>query len=620
MNINLVYEGKDYNFDIPNGVTIDYLKELSSKIFNSEKELLDLVYNNEKFSIEDNNTLIRDLIPDGETNAVLTVQINKNLKNKSKNNSKKVIPLVNLKQKNLDSTINEAADENITSENNKNEKKMKKKKTLVLYNKKDKEKEMKLFENQNMNKNGKENKNINNFKTNINSNDFKTNFTNLKNNKIKLLFSGVGEKISNNNIQNNLKEKEFNKKLLFESTYIKKNNELLSLIKEFNEQIKKIYLILYKKYKTSGITSNNISSFSSNNTSRSQINLSINNNYYYELSLYEKKLISFLERQIQFYKSILEIIRKYDNNINFNKLTEFYNKLITFNYRDNINMEKLKPIKLSSIPSKKLFSSNSSKNLSTLNSNANTNRLPLIKNKNASSPIIQEKSRNILTNNINGINSMKTNNSINFKQINENMEIKNKLTNSINIEKKNTKPKKNTNNEDINLLSPINHMNNSIIKNNPKSKNNSNINLINNDDISEKSSDESNDNKSKHNANNIKKVKTINNISPIALKRRSSLSNIKSSKLTNDKENGNNNNDERFMVRGSIKFGNKLKNTLDKKLLADNLGGNKIKKDKKIKDIDVSNMTINDSNFAREKHFTPKKIRKNSINKYDFLV
>ena len=158
MNINLVYEGKDYNFDIPNGVTIDYLKELSSKIFNSEKELLDLVYNNEKFSIEDNNTLIRDLIPDGETNAVLTVQINKNLKNKSKNNSKKVIPLVNLKQKNLDSTINEAADENITSENNKNEKKMKKKKTLVLYNKKDKEKEMKLFENQNMNKNGKENK------------------------------------------------------------------------------------------------------------------------------------------------------------------------------------------------------------------------------------------------------------------------------------------------------------------------------------------------------------------------------------------------------------------------------------------------------------------------------
>ena len=50
MNINLIYEGKNYNFDIPNNVTIDYLKELSSKIFNSEKELLDLIYNNRKIN------------------------------------------------------------------------------------------------------------------------------------------------------------------------------------------------------------------------------------------------------------------------------------------------------------------------------------------------------------------------------------------------------------------------------------------------------------------------------------------------------------------------------------------------------------------------------------------
>ena len=106
MNINLVYEGKDYNFDIPNGVTIDYLKELSSKIFNSEKELLDLVYNNEKVENSDNNILIRDLIPEGETNAILTVQINKNLKNNKKNDNKKVVPLVNLRQRNVDNPIN----------------------------------------------------------------------------------------------------------------------------------------------------------------------------------------------------------------------------------------------------------------------------------------------------------------------------------------------------------------------------------------------------------------------------------------------------------------------------------------------------------------------------------
>ena len=95
MNINLIYEGKDYNFDIPNSVTIDYIKELSSKIFNSDKALLDLLYNNKKFENKDDNTLLRDLIPEGETNTVLTVQINKD----SNNNKNEVTPLVILKNK-----------------------------------------------------------------------------------------------------------------------------------------------------------------------------------------------------------------------------------------------------------------------------------------------------------------------------------------------------------------------------------------------------------------------------------------------------------------------------------------------------------------------------------------
>ena len=632
MNINLVYEGKDYNFDIPNGVTIDYLKELSSKIFNSEKELLDLVYNNEKFSIDDNNTLIRDLIPEGETNAVLTVQINRNLKNKSKNDSKKLIPLVNLKQKNIEKTIiNEASDENIKIENNKNEKKVEKKKTLILYSKKEKEKEkeIKVNENKNMNQNEKEYKSINNFKANrdINSNNFRTN---LKNNKLRLVFNGVGGKILDNSFKNNLKEKEFSKKLIFESAYIKKNNELLFLIKEFNERIKKLYFILYKNYKNSGLTSNNLSSFSSNNTSRSTINLSINNNYYYELALYEKKLINFLEKQIQFYKSILEIIKKYDNNVTFNQLTEFYNKLIAYNYIDNANIEKLKPIKLTRGPSKKLINSNSSINLSILNSNNNkTNKLPIINNKNTNSPVTQEKSRNALLGNNNGINSLKTNNSINYKQINENlnMENKNKLTKSINyIEMKNSKLKQNNYNEDANLLTPTHNINNSMNKNKPFSKNASNNNIINNiDSMSEKSSDE---NKSNNALNNIKinnsNNKGINNISPIHLKRRGSLSNIKISKLSNEKDNGNNTNDEKFIFRSSIRNMNKLKNPLGKAVILEdfrkNDNNNKTKKDKKIKDINISSMTVNDSNFAREKHFTPKKNKKNCINKYDFLV
>jgi hypothetical protein len=108
MNINLIYEGKNYNFDIPNNVTMDYLKELSSKIFNSEKDLLDIIYKNKKITDNSDNTLIRDLIPEGESNAILTVQINKNNNNKSilKRKKERKKSYENLKKKNSIEEIN----------------------------------------------------------------------------------------------------------------------------------------------------------------------------------------------------------------------------------------------------------------------------------------------------------------------------------------------------------------------------------------------------------------------------------------------------------------------------------------------------------------------------------
>ena len=614
MNINLVYEGKDYNFDIPNGVTIDYLKELSSKIFNSEKELLDLIYNNEKVSNNDDKTLIRDLIPEGETNAVLTVQINKNLKKSTKNNSKKIIPLVNLKQKNIES-INED-DENIVNEKIKNKNK-KNEKNIIK-----EKKEIKSFDNQ-IRKEGN-----NHFKNNVNT----KNFTNNIKIKKKIVFNGVGDKISNNNFHTNFLEKELNQKILFETAFLKKNNEFFTLIKEFNEKIKKLYLMLYKKFKNSGLASNNISSFSSNNTSRSTINLSINNNYFYELSLFEKRIINFQEKQIQLYKSLLEILKKYDINVNFNKLTEFYNKLIIININDNknINLEKLKSIKLTSFPSKKIINTNSSKNLSFSNTINNANKLPLINNSIAGSPIYKDNSRNILINNANIIKSSNTTNNMTYNSNKENNDNIIKLTNNnSNCELNKSKIKNNIPNEDNNLPSKHNKINNNICKNN------SNKNLINNKDIaSEKKSDENNID----NFNNyIKKVttniinkniynsinKNINNISPIKILRRGSVSNFRVRKLSdkyNEKENANNIiYEESNAKRSSLKNG---RYSPDKRIdiedskKNDNLGGKKIK----IKDINVSTMTVNDSNFAREKHFDQKKNKKNSINKYDFLV
>ena len=128
------------------------------------------------------------------------------MKNKPKYKSNKITPLVNLKQKYIDSTIKEEV-ENINRENNKSDiLNIKKKKTEIKTQKHKKEKEIKIFDNQTLN--GKENKtNNNNFKTNINNN--KQNFNG---NKMRLVFNGVGGKITNNNFNSNVMEKEISKK------------------------------------------------------------------------------------------------------------------------------------------------------------------------------------------------------------------------------------------------------------------------------------------------------------------------------------------------------------------------------------------------------------------------
>ncbi len=251
MNINLIYEGKDYNFDIPNGVTIDYLKELSSRIFNSDKALLDLVYNNQKIENKDDNALIRDLIPEGETNTILTVQINKDTNNSTKD---EIVPLVSLKTKTFNNNDNNKESNN--NDDNKEQSKNNKEKDKM--NKKDSKKKI---NNKSLDK------------------DILHNMNNNKNHRSKLIID------TNKNI--NVIKKDFDIKS-FQSNFLRKNKELLELIKEFNNKVKEVYLSLYKKYKNVGGNNNNISSFS-NNSSISSISTGLNNNYFYELSIYEKK-------------------------------------------------------------------------------------------------------------------------------------------------------------------------------------------------------------------------------------------------------------------------------------------------------------------------------------------
>ena len=563
MNINLIYEGKNYNFDIPNNVTIDYLKELSSKIFNSEKELLDLIYNNRKINDNSDNTLIRDLIPEGESNAILTVQINKNLSNNNhKKKKERKISFEHLKERNNKENIK-------TVEKNS--------KLNDRYDKYDNEKE-----------NHKEKKMI---KINPKTDES----TSSKNEKLLL------ENIYNNNIQskirlmltnnNRLNYKE-NKKEKFNNEYIQKNGELLSLIRQFSDKIKKIYLILYNKYKISNKNlSHNTSTLSNVKTTRNEnINNNLLDNSFYELALYEKKIMNYLEIQIQHYKLLLDTIKNYDNNINFTKLTDFYHKLFMFIPEDTI-INKEQKIKELMKTNKKLNNNNSSINLTSFNSNNNNKKLPAIKIKNYKSPILKETKKeklikeikmnsNMSINNINNINEFNNN----FKQ-NEFKESKLKKNNKINIE------------EEDNI---------SLSNNNTNYKNN---NIL--DNISEKNSIESNTDLNE-NLNNI------SNVSPIHLKQKNS------NRIILEKNENDNNNtpvkEIKLFQRKDTGTTNvsKFKNSLEKKVTLD-LDANQNKKDKKVKEINTNSMTVKDSNFALEKNYNIKN-KKNSINKYDYVM
>ena len=543
MNINLIYEGKNYNFDIPNNVTIDYIKELSSKIFNSEKELLDLIYNNKKITENGDDILIRDLIPEGESNAILTVQINHDKKIKKK--EEKMLPLAHLKQK----------------ENDDDKKFMNMKKNIMDIDNNNKERKI----------NKKiEKKNLNKKEIDILKNLYNNNFNN--NSKIRLILPN--NKNIYNHKTNNMKEK-------FNNIYMQKNSELLGLIRQFTDKIKKIYLILYNKYKLSNKNlSNSVSTISIKTLRNDRINIDSMDNSFYELAIYEKKIMNYLEIQIQYYKSLLEILHNYDNNnIEFNKLTEFYHKLFIYIPEDSFSVKKNdNNIKKNIDRNRNLINSNSSINLTTLNTN--NNKLPSIKIKNYKSPMTKEL---IFNNKINGNVNL---NKINMLMPNKIKEIKeSKLYKSINSNKNNN----NIIEDDENISSNNNTNKNNIL-----------------DNISEK--------------NSIYDIGEINT-------NRNNISIIKPKKKELQNKNEIENNEVNTPIKeikintrkSSIRTNNpKAKYPTDKKVLIDidtNINANK--KEKKVKDINTSSMTINDSKFNMGKKFLNKNM-KNSEYNFDY--
>jgi len=637
MNINLVYEGKNYNFDIPNDVTIDYLKELSSKIFESDKAKLDLVYNNKKFQMDDDNALIRDLIPEGEKNVILVVQIHKNIKDKKKD---KEIPLVKLKSKSFESNGKETKkeDEDIKKEQEKEkeEKSNKKENNKKIKKSSDKienyNEELKLF-----NKDNKNSKTIS---------------------------------IINNNKNINIIKKEFDIKS-FESIYIKKNRELLSLMIEFNKKIKEVYLSLYQKYKNSCTNSliNNISSSSNHLSISSIINNNINGNAFYELTIYEKKLLEFQEKQIKYYKRLLMLIQKYDKSGDFFKLNEFFTNLALYGINNNIkdNTKFVEMLKFKKIANNNILSMSNSL-LGSSSPKIQNNNLPPVTTKNNSTSIFEKKNNSInLKNNFSSITPIKN------KKEEDNKDDKN--TNNLIIEQsENEKAKninilnlnspKNINRKNVSHLTSLNKgtkttkfrrsslfMENKLTMNNIMSrylnnKNNEKNNDTNNSiDLSEKNSINKNKNKNNESPLKIIKKSVINNNIP-KKRRLFSVINIDKTKSmlynlekgSDDKfpenkrtskfryaslvpiyhPNGRLNDSPKKSKRITIEKNSPIKirkNERNNSQLDNNVNNNK-----KITNIDVSSMTINDSNFGRDKQYIkPKKIKK-GINKFDFFM
>ena len=497
----------------------------------------------------------------------------------------------------------------------------------------------------------------------------------IKEDEEKIILNENEEKISiepynKTNKGDNKKTNNFNIFKKFDSTYSKKNSVLLSLIKEFNNKVKEIYLYLFKKCQNpqtpiSNSPKNNDSTlhFSSSDTSRSSKNeQNVNNNYIYELVIFEKKLVSFQENQIKFYLKLLDLVKKYDKDDIMIILNELFNMLIGHN-SSKIKIDHLdfmQPLKFKKMASYKLINNNSSNSNNLTSLNYMKKKLPFLKSKNNNSnnnsniSIIEKKNINFNNKSTEEINSYK--NKIFNKSVVEKGDEKTKKSffskdklkmeidnNIINDTKENIKNDININNK-ITSSSKINRKKtyNGIrfdVKSDEKSEHSNNKNNISNIEeiISEKNSEKNIIKQAPTQIFRNKTFKPFNNkysdnniISIINNNKRKKLEKI------NHRFNRYNslNNINFFKFSPKIDKTSKIEeiiNTNAKKDIKSNQATNDIeeykKKDdvffpkkSKIKDIDVSSITVNTSNFIRDKQILFKKKKRKSMSKFDFMI
>ena len=194
---------------------------------------------------------------------------------------------------------------------------------------------------------------------NSNDLDIKNNLL-LNETEISQSFSEISNKPLNNlskyiyRSQNKIKKPEYStENKVFEEIYNAKDNELLSLMKNLSQKIKEYDDALYKKYKT--------------NLNRANSGLLI----------FEKNIINFKDKQIKFFKKLINFFdtnKDNDFTVGIKELDEFYKELDEYNNKTIINEYQNKIEKLE----KQLITP---VNLSEKNANSNK-ELPLLINNN----------------------------------------------------------------------------------------------------------------------------------------------------------------------------------------------------------------------------------------------
>lgn len=201
MNIDLIYQGKNYNFDLRKDVNIKYIQDLASKLISKDSKTFELLYNNMILSEHENTTLLKEITKEDNNISII-----------------------------------------ITTKD----------KVSMLFT--DKTKKLKKIKDINLLKNIS---NINGLKIKLNSS--LTSPINSNNKSTNLSIDIL------NNKKNKKPFEYISENKVFEEVYNSKENEIYSLMNILSEKMKEYDNVLYKNYKNNGkINNNEISSYEKN--------------------------------------------------------------------------------------------------------------------------------------------------------------------------------------------------------------------------------------------------------------------------------------------------------------------------------------------------------------------